>query len=231
VSSAIALLGAPESPTRRRAALTSVRRIGLALAVALGVLVSANLQMMLASFVFQRLVSLEEPAPGIEGVGKLRVVDAKVWRGAHPSTLGYRELAAAGVTTIVDLRAEKDAVLDHADASEAGLGVVHLPIRDGQLPSDAQVAQFLQIVRDAPGTVFVHCGAGVGRTGAMVAAYLVATGQATALQALARNLAVGPPSLEQVWWAGTRDLGHRPPAVIVGVSRLLDAPRRLLAGL
>jgi hypothetical protein len=79
--------------------------------------------------------------------------------------------------------------------------------------------------------VFVHCGAGVGRTGAMVASYLVATGQATALQALARNLAVGPPSLEQVWWTGTRDLGHRPPAVIVGVSRFLDAPRRLLAGL
>jgi protein-tyrosine phosphatase len=231
VSTAIALVVAPESPPRRRVAPIGLRRLGLVLVVALGVLVAANVQMMLASFVLQRLVTLERPAPGVEGVANLRVVDAEVWRGAHPSPAGYQNLAAAGVTTVVDLRAEKDAVLDHVDASKAGLAVVHLRIRDGQLPSDAQIAQFLQIVKETPGTVFVHCGAGVGRTGAMVAAYLVATGQATGLQALARNLAVGPPSLEQAWWAGTRDLGRRPPAVVVGLSRFVDAPRRLLAGL
>jgi protein-tyrosine phosphatase len=230
VSSAIALVAAPESPPRRRVAPIGLRRLGLVLVVALGVVVAANVQIMLASFVLQRLVTLERPA-GVEGVANLRVVDAEVWRGARPTPEGYRNLAAAGVTTVVDLRAEKDAVLHHVDAEKAGLAVVHLPIRDGQLPSDDQIDQFLQIVREAPGTVFVHCGAGVGRTGAMVAAYLVTTGQTTALQALARNLAVGPPSLEQVWWAGTLDLGHRPPAVVVGLSRFVDAPRRLLAGL
>lgn len=72
-------------------------------------------------------------------------------------------------------------------------------------------------------------GAGVGRTGAMAAGYLVRTGQATPSEALRRNLAVGPPSLEQVAFVADLD-GHRvdrPPAPLVAVSRVLDAPRRL----
>ncbi|WP_406215152.1 hypothetical protein [Streptomyces canus] len=44
--------------------------------------------------------------------------------------------------------------------------------------------------------MFVHCGAGVGRTGTMAAAYLVKTGEQSS--AVRRNLAVGPPSIEQI---------------------------------
>ncbi len=63
----------------------------------------------------------------------------------------------------------------------------------------------------------------------MAAAYLVATGQAGPSEALRRNLAVGPPSLEQVAFvaelAGSRT--KKPASALVAFSRALDAPRRI----
>jgi protein tyrosine phosphatase (PTP) superfamily phosphohydrolase (DUF442 family) len=169
-------------------------------------------------------------AAAVHGVGHLAAVDAKVWRGAAPSSLaGYQSLAAAGVTTVVDLRAEPDRGIDQAALQAAGLTVVSMPIRDGQTPTRAQIDRFLQVVADSAGTVFVHCGAGVGRTGSMSAAYLVATGQASGVEATMRNLAVGPPSLEQIAFSmrlsGAR-ADHANPVVVVA-SRVLDAPRRI----
>jgi protein-tyrosine phosphatase len=185
-----------------------------------------------ASWVVSAAADTRRPS-GVEGVGNLYVVDSHVWRGAHPSAAGYANLAAAGVTTVVDLRAEDDAAASDRVATESGLTVVHLPVRDGQVPSEQQVARFGDIVSQADGVVFVHCGAGVGRTGAMVAAYLVDTGQATGGGALVRNLAVGPPSIEQMWFAASATPGDpdEPPLAVVALSRVLDAPRRLLSWL
>jgi hypothetical protein len=62
----------------------------------------------------------------------------------------------------------------------------------------------------------------------MAAAYLVATGQADPLDATVQNLAVGPPSLEQIAFSlglSATD-ADRPPMPMVVVSRVLDAPRR-----
>lgn len=165
---------------------------------------------------------------GVDGVGKLRSVDGTVWRGAAPTEDGYRSLADAGVTVVVDLRAEEDAADNDEYVESLGVRVVHLPIRDGQLPSAHEVQRFLSIVEKSQGFVFLHCGAGVGRTGAMAAAYVNATGQANGTSALMANLSVGPPSLEQiVFAAGGGD--DKPNFVVVGVSRFLDSPRRLLA--
>lgn len=170
----------------------------------------------------------EVRAPEIAGIDNLRVVDERVWRGAAPSEAAYGALAGAGVTTIVDLRAEEDVDVDDEGLAGIGLRYVHVPISDGQVPTRAQVDRFLAEVDRSPGVTFVHCGAGVGRTGAMAAAYLVATGRADARSAMGRNLAVGPPSLEQLAFAASLDGGiDHPPAVVVAASRVLDAPRRL----
>ena len=63
----------------------------------------------------------------------------------------------------------------------------------------------------------------------MVAAYVVATHELTSGQALRRNLAVGPPSLEQLAFVASLHDGDvdRPNPVLVAVSRTLDAPRRI----
>ena len=170
------------------------------------------------------------PAP-VVGVDNLTMVDSHLWRGGAPSASGYESLRDAGVTTIIDLRAETNATALDPHIESLGMRVVHLPIRDGQTPTDVQVAQFAGEVDESDGLVFVHCGAGVGRTGSMVAAYRVGRGDATGLEAVAANLGVGPPSLEQLAYAATLDRGEsdRPVLPLVLLSRMLDAPRRFLS--
>ncbi|MFG2022992.1 dual specificity protein phosphatase family protein [Streptomyces sp. NPDC048825] len=169
------------------------------------------------------------------GINHFQAVDDRLWRGSAPREAGYRELSARGVNTVVDLRAEKLSAAALAVPRDAGLKVVHMPIRDGQTPTTEQVDRFLRTVESASGPVFVHCGAGVGRTGAMAAAYAVRIGDATSAQAALRNLAVGPPSIEQVWYALSTgrddDETEQPPAVVEAISRILDAPRRINASI
>ncbi|MET8979904.1 dual specificity protein phosphatase family protein [Streptomyces sp. NPDC004539] len=167
----------------------------------------------------------------LSGVHHFRPVDeeGRLWRGAAPRPDGYRELRRLGFTTVVDLRAEDLSAAQLAEPGKAGLSAVRLPVRDGQTPTQAQVRRFLAVVREAPGRVFVHCGAGVGRTGTMAAAYLVGTGEESPSAAVRRNLAVGPPSIEQIYYGLSleRHEAEQPPFPVVALSRLVDAPRRM----
>ncbi len=160
--------------------------------------------------------------PGIEKFG---AVTAQLWRGAAPTAEGYRQLAADGVTTVVDLRAEAPLGLEE-ELAELGITFVHMPIRDGQSPPPEQIDRFLTILEEAPGIVFVHCGAGVGRTGVFAAAGAKVDGAG----AIATNLAFGTPSIEQLYTVGTLDDGrsHRAPLAVTVASRVVDAPRRLI---
>lgn len=171
---------------------------------------------------------LEAGAP-VQGVKNFRVVDDRLWRGAAPTLKGYESLIERGVTTIVDLRAEEGITVPEDALADAGVRWIHIPIRDGQTPTAEDVESFLAAIDESDGPVFVHCGAGVGRTGAMVAAYLAETGQADGAMRVVANLAVGPPSLEQiVYAAGTGDGVSTPNLAVVAASRVLDGPRRIL---
>jgi protein-tyrosine phosphatase len=193
-------------------------------------LVLGNL-LILATHLWLHRAASEADAPRIP-VHNFAVVDDHVWRGAAPSPRAYEALADNGVTTIVDLRAEDDIRVDEDALTELGLTRVHLPVRDGQAPPASVVARFLDVVANSDGRVYVHCGAGVGRTGTMAAAYLVQRGGASSAEVLRRNLAVGPPSLEQLAFASRLRQGEatKAPTALVAVSRVLDAPRRFWVG-
>jgi protein tyrosine phosphatase (PTP) superfamily phosphohydrolase (DUF442 family) len=173
--------------------------------------------------------STDNPGISLPGVPNFRVVDAKLMRGGAPTEQGYRALAHHGVKTVVDLRAEPDIDDHEALLDELGIERVAIPMRDGQSPTQAQVTSFMKAVEGAVGKVFVHCGAGVGRTGTMVASYMVGTGISTPSEALRFNLSVGPPSLEQISFVTSLEGSHvdRPHPVVTALSRILDGPRRI----
>ncbi len=72
---------------------------------AVAFLVVGNLVIVAASLWARETTAPSTPST-ITGVDNLRAVDDRMWRGAAPTTEGYRNLAQAGVTTVVDLRAE-----------------------------------------------------------------------------------------------------------------------------
>jgi len=213
---------APEAAPRRRGRTAVRLLIGV-----VGFLVLGN-ALILASVLFFR-VATPAAAAGAEGIANVHPVDDKVIRGAAPSPDGLRDLAAAGVTTVIDLRAEADLASHDELLAELGIERFHVPIRDGQLPTESQAAEVLRIIDGAAGKVFLHCGAGVGRTGALTAWYLNATGQTRGVEALRRNLSVGPPSLEQIVFSVTTAGGEyrRPGLAVTALSRVLDGPRRI----
>ncbi len=216
-----------EVPRGRRAKATKIA-LG-ALAVSVAFLTVGNLAIVIAS----KWAESTTPVTRIEsirGVDNLEAVDGKLWRGAAPTREGYRQLAAAGTRTIVDLRAEDGLQAGQAVVESLGMRLIRIPVRDGQTPSSSQIAAFLEATNQSEGPVFVHCGAGVGRTGTMVGAYTVANGELDPGDAVRRNLAVGPPSLEQLAFvAGLDDDGEidRPNVAVRAVSRVLDSPRRI----
>jgi protein-tyrosine phosphatase len=216
--------GADRLAPRRAGRTRTVLRLGV---VAMILLALGNLAI-LGLTLGARAVAEPATVEGISGVRNLRTVDAQVLRGANPTHEGLEQLRDLGVTTVVDLRAEEGSDVDDAFIEELGMTVVHLAIRDGQTPSDEQMAAFTKLVADDPGLTFVHCGAGVGRTGVVAARYLVESGQASPLDAWTQNLAVGPPSIEQDAYALGIDLPPGMHQSMVAVSRFLDSPRRIM---
>ncbi len=82
-----------------------------------------------------------------------------------------------GITAVVTLTEDR---LKPWMIEEAGLRYLHLPIRDFTSPSLEQVEQFVDFVseeRESGGKVLVHCTAGYGRSGTMLASWLVHEGQ------------------------------------------------------
>ena len=177
--------------------------------------------LMLVGILAARLAG-ERPTTHMAGVHNFRILDQETWAGGQPDADAYGELAARGVRLVVDLRTgsrDDPREDDPALLGRLGVGYLALPVRDGHVPTDAQVRLFLAAVHETEGVVFVHCGGGVGRTSALTAAYSRATG---AGPGLVSTTAVGLHTVEQLWFVATGDTNP----LVRRASELLDAPRR-----
>ena len=130
------------------------------------------------------------------------VIDDKLAGMARPGSRGELEadfafLEDQGIELLFSLTetsVDRDAAAAHA------IEVVHLPVADFTAPSLDQLSAFVRQARGSIGeghAVWVHCGAGKGRTGTFLAAYFVATGR-SAEQAIARIRELRPGSVETV---------------------------------
>lgn len=125
-------------------------------------------------------VNLIATAPAIaksaQGFSNIKVknfgqMDERFFRGAQPKEGDYKDLAALGIKTIIDLR-DDPISYEARDAEAAGMRYVNIPMSDSGRPRDEQIDQFLKLANDpATGAFFVHCAGGRHRTGVMGAVY------------------------------------------------------------
>jgi atypical dual specificity phosphatase len=105
------------------------------------------------------------------------------------------DLKECGVGAIVSLT-EKP--LDSGPITSLNMDYLHLPIPDMSAPSLGEIERFLSFavdMIDRGRSVLVHCGAGLGRTGTMLACYLVLKGHEP-LAAIQRVRIDRPGSIE-----------------------------------
>jgi protein tyrosine/serine phosphatase len=98
-------------------------------------------------------------------------MDGRFYRGAQPGKKDYKDLAALGIKTIIDLREDPEPY-EQPLVESLGMKYVNIPMIGKKYPTPEATAAFLKAVNDpATGKFFVHCAGGRHRTGAMGAVY------------------------------------------------------------
>ncbi len=136
-----------------------------------------------------------EPAPGFSWVVADQLAAMARPGRERPLDEDLAFLQAAGISVLVSLTEEPIAA---ADLEPYGLTGVHLPVADFTPPTMAQIEEFLAVVEGAKvdgRAVGVHCTAGLGRSGTMLATYLVTQGL-SAEEAVAKIRRLRPGSVE-----------------------------------
>jgi atypical dual specificity phosphatase len=115
---------------------------------------------------------------------------------ARPDDLGELQwLRQQGIQVLVSLTEDP---LRRDWINDAGLLVVHVPVTDMEAPTQEELDRCLSAIARAHAHqmgVAVHCGAGLGRTGAVLACYFVTKGF-SAQNAIARVRRLRPGSIE-----------------------------------
>lgn len=125
-------------------------------------------------------------------------VNSKIYY-KHPPQFYYHYFKDHGVSTIVRLNEPE---YESSKFVELGFDHHDLIFPDGYPPTSTIAARFIKIVDEAKGAVAVHCYAGIGRTGTLIAAYLMAKYDFTPQAAVAWTRICRPGSVigEQQDW-------------------------------
>lgn len=116
--------------------------------------------------------------PGVAGVPIFGRTCDWLFRGGKPAEAGFDNLHKEGVRTIVSLRRYKDQtdkVAEQAACERLGIKLVNIEMSEDVAPTEEQISQFMKAVKNGKenGKVFVHCLAGMDRSGCMIGLYRV----------------------------------------------------------
>jgi protein tyrosine/serine phosphatase len=135
------------------------------------------LRAFLATFVFVlsfSIVNFAQTAPQafpnvkIQNFGQM---DERFYRGAQPNPEDYQSLKDLGITTIIDLRNDPTPY-EKTEVEKLGMKYVNIPMSGWKSPKDKDLETFLNLINDSStGNFFVHCKAGIHRTGVAGAVY------------------------------------------------------------
>ena len=116
----------------------------------------------------QEVSTSKNAAIKIKNFGQM---DERFYRGARPKQEDFKDLAALGIKTVIDLT--EDPTENERSTIEAlGMKYVHIPMVEKKYPTEEATSAFLKVSSDpATGKFFVHCAGGRHRTGAMGAVY------------------------------------------------------------
>ncbi len=108
-------------------------------------------------------------------------INDSLYRSEQPSKKGFKELEAAGVKTIVNLRRLKD---DNRKAKNTSLKLEHIRLTTKEI-TEEDISKVLKTIHKAKKPVLVHCWHGSDRTGITTAAYRIVFEGWTKEQAIA----------------------------------------------
>jgi tyrosine-protein phosphatase SIW14 len=104
-------------------------------------------------------------------IGNFGKVNDTYFRGSQPKGSDFRDLAAIGVKTVIDLQVDGPSN-EAGNVTAAGMKFFRIGMTTTKAPTDAQITQFFEIVNNpANQPVYVHCAGGRHRTGTMTALY------------------------------------------------------------
>ena len=118
------------------------------------------------------------PSPSASAISNIQIrnvgqIDDDYYRGAQPHRGNYKQLAAPGVKTVIDLR-RYGHKSEQKMVERAGMKFDELPLKASRAPKTPAITEFLKLVNDpANQPVYVHCKGGRHRTGAMTAIYRI----------------------------------------------------------
>jgi protein tyrosine/serine phosphatase len=108
------------------------------------------------------------PTVKIKNFGQM---DERFYRGAQPKQHDYKDLAALGIHTVIDLT-EDPKPYERATVESLGMKYINIPMVERKYPTEEATRTFLKVANDPnTGKFFVHCAGGRHRTGAMGAVY------------------------------------------------------------
>ncbi len=116
----------------------------------------------------QDVASQNFPTIKIKNFGQM---DERFYRGAQPKEEDYKNLAALGIKTVIDLTTDPKPY-EQSMVESLGMKYVNIPMEEKKYPTEEATRMFLKVASDpATGKFFVHCAGGRHRTGAMGAVY------------------------------------------------------------